>query len=147
MSKAIVFASLLALAGCSGGANLAEKHLSLIESGKSGEAQSQYCSREDNLRLVEISSYELQSESEIENGIEYVYAVESPNVENYLTIQVLDSDAFFDMAVTSRAQLNNALEESAEILGSQPELRPAPIRENFSRQDLCIFLPFEQFES
>jgi|GEM_PF-2884958 len=137
---------LLLISACSSSSNLAEEHLKLLSSGKAGEAQSQYCALEDNLRLVTVNSYDLKSESEIDRGTEYLYSVDSPEVDGEVVIQVVNSNDFFDVAVTSRSQLNDALESSAQLLGEQPETLPAPKREEYNQNEFCVFLPFEQFE-
>ena len=137
----------LALGACSTGTgNMAETHLELLASGDTSEAQSQYCSLSDNLRLVTLNSYELVSETEIDNGMEYVFKTDSPQVNGQVTLEVVDSDAFFDRAIASNAQLNEALSSSAKLLGQEPEILPLPTREEYNQGKKCVFLPFDQFE-
>lgn len=131
---------------CSSGGNLAEQHMKLLADGKAGEAQSQYCALNDNLRLVTVNSYELKSETEIDGGTEYVYSVDSPDVDGEVVIQVIKSDDLFNLSVASTAQLNDALEQSAELLGEEAEILPVPRREEYNQNETCVFLPFEQFD-
>ena len=135
------------VSACGGGTgNMAEQHLQFLSEGDASEAQAQYCYLEDSLRLITVDSYELTSESEIDGGTEYVYAVDSPELGGDAVIQVLDSEVFFDIAVTSNAQLNEALADAAELLGEEASIAPAPKREDINQGKNCVFLPFDQFE-
>ena len=137
----------VAASACSGGTeNMAEQHLQYLSEGDASAAQAQYCSLEDNLRLITVHAYQLTSETEIDGGTEYIYFVDSPERFGEVVIQVLSTEAFFDMAITSNAQLNEALADAAELLGEEASIAPAPKREDINQGKSCVFLPFDQFE-
>jgi hypothetical protein len=135
------------LLACSTNKNLAEQHLQLLKSGKQAEAQQQYCSLGDNLRLIEVEDFQLISETNIDdNGIQYTYSVDSPEIENQVIIEVYRPDDFFNVAVRSNSQLNNLLKSSSELMGEVHTGIETPKREDYSSNEYCVFLPFEQFE-
>jgi len=134
---------------------LAINHLELLKSGKTAEANQQYCSIEDPLLLNSISSYKItNSRPSISDGAQmtdYIVEVETSQTNprlksNPVEINIVKSEDFYAVIVKSNEAFNKKMTDALAPIGrSHTPLEP-PKRESINSAELCIFLSPEQFE-
>ncbi|MBE9100627.1 hypothetical protein [Vacuolonema iberomarrocanum] len=153
----------LLLVGCVSSANtLAARHLALLQAGETDVAQQQYCIPQDELRLYDISSYEVLSLTHKNRDslryMEVVVSLESsqtrlvstdtrsvPMPVDYAVLEIWESDDFFDLAVLSAApdsKLARAADVSSTQVLSEHMIRT---RADINTANQCIFVPPGQF--
>ncbi len=160
----------LFLASCSSisPGDFAKSHLELIKIGKASEANQQYCSLKDTLRLNSLKGFViLSSESKSKGQLSYteitakvdtdqtvlkkveVEGVPSlkPQPIEQITLEVWKPDDFYNNAVNTAAKINQNGEEVAALTGLPQRNVSNPIRDDFNKSSSCIFLPFNQFQN
>lgn len=139
--------------------DLASSHLKLVQSGKAGEAQKQYCSPSDSLRLHSVQSFEVTSTKEgNRNGRDFTEVVANVQTTQtrlvnlkttpitQVTIEIWNSDSFYDYAVASTAEINALGDRTTSLTGvASPEIK-TPERSDINQSKECVFLPFDQFQ-
>lgn len=160
---------LLSITACSSNPqSLAEKHLDMIKSGKASQANQQYCMTGETLRLHTVNSFKVtSSQRKTRDNLPYTEVVASietdqfrfKNVDNggvmvpqkevlqQVTLEVWKSDDFYQEVVKTTAKLNDLAKSTAALTGTQTATSSVPDRDKVNKDSLCIFLPFEQFES
>jgi hypothetical protein len=160
---------LLSITACSSSPqSLAEKHLDMIKSGKSSQANQQYCMPSETLRLHTVNSFKVSSsQQKTRDNLPYTEVVASietdqfrfKNVDNggvivpkkevlqQVTLEVWKSDDFYQELVKTTAKLNDLGKSTAALTGTQATTQSVPVRDKVNKDSLCIFLPFDQFES
>ncbi len=134
---------------------LIENHLELLKSGRTVEANKQYCGIEDPLLLKSVNSYKIIN-SQSKNNVEtprtsYTVKVEtsqtSPRIKSdTVQIDIMKPEDFYAATVKSNNEFNEKMREALAPTGRSPVPLEPPKREEVSTNELCIFLPFEQFE-
>lgn len=162
-SRLVLASGLLLLAGCSASPdNLAEEHLSFIQTGNVSEAREQYCVLGESLRLHDVRNFEIVSTTtKSRYGFEFTEIVANVDTSQFklidpgtgpqqipirqVTIEVWDSDDFYEGLVLSIARFNELSQRNESITGIPEEPLDTPGREAVNPSKLCAFLPFEQF--
>lgn len=62
-------------------------------------------------------------------------------------VEIWKSDDFYQNLVKSTAKLNDLMNSSVALTGTQSKTLSVSDREKVNKESLCIFLPFEQFSS
>lgn len=148
--------------------SLGESHLDKIKSGKASQANQQYCMPSETLRLYTIKSFKVNSsQQKTRDNLLYTeviadietdqvrfknmdnggIAIPQKQVIQQVTLEIWKSDDFYQESVISKARLNDLVKSSAALTGTQLPTLSVPEREKINKEPLCIFLPFEQFES
>lgn len=160
---------LLSITACSSSPqSLAENHLDMIKSGKVSQANQQYCITSETLRLHTVSSFKVtSSQQKTRDNFPYTEVVASIETDQFrfknvdkggvmvpqkdvlqqVTLEVWKSDDFYQELVKTTAKLNDLAKSTAALTGTQTATSSVPDRNKVSKESLCIFLPFEQFES
>lgn len=144
--------------------SLAENHLELLKSGNATKANQQYCLPSDTLRLYSVKSFQiLSSQPKTSYNLPYTEVVAKIETDQYrfrkvdeggvtvpekevikqVTLDIWKSDDLYQAMVVSTAKLNDLKQK----LGTQTKTLPKDERGEVNKQHLCVFLPFEQFES
>ncbi len=169
MKRILLAAAAVALSSCSPSPkDLGTSHLDLIKSGKVSQANQQYCMKGEILRLHSIKSFQ-PVESQPKNRDEFSYVevtakidtdqdrfkkVTTDGVETLkkeilqqATLEIWNSDDFYQELIKTTAKLNDLSRSSSALTGSVFKAMPSPDRSKVSAEKLCVFLPYEQFES
>ncbi|WP_404786371.1 hypothetical protein [Altericista sp. CCNU0014] len=73
--------------------------------------------------------------------------VPQKEVLKQVTLEIWKSDDFYQELVKSKARLNDLAKSTAAITGAETETSSVPDRGKVNKESLCVFLPFEQFQS
>jgi len=160
---------LLSTTACSSSPqSLAEKHLDQIKSGKASQANQQYCMTGETLRLHTVNSFKVTSfQQKTRDNLPYTEVVANIETDQYrfknvdnngvmapqkevlrqVTLEIWKSDDFYQVSVKSAAKLNDLGKSTVALTGAQPVTLSVPDRGKVNKESLCVFLPFEQFES
>jgi hypothetical protein len=148
--------------------SLAENHLDQIKSGKSSQANQQYCITSETLRLHTVKSFKvISSQQKTRDNFPYTevaFNIETDqfrfkNVGNgevmipqkevlkQVILEIWKSDDFYQKLVKSYAKANDSANSVAALTGTKIETLSVPDRGEVNKESLCVFLPFKQFES
>ncbi|MBN8564901.1 MAG: hypothetical protein J0L70_30755 [Leptolyngbya sp. UWPOB_LEPTO1] len=153
--------ALLGLAACSSSpTSLAENHLKLLVSNKSSEANQQYCMTGETLRLHSLKSFHIaNTQKKTRDSLEYTEVTAKIDTDQYrlgksgkellqqVTLEVWNSEDFYQYSVKSTAKLNDLGAKTATLTGTRQVNLAAPAREKVNKASTCVFLPFDQFEN
>jgi hypothetical protein len=148
--------------------SLAEDHLDQIKSGKASQANQQYCITSETLRLHTVNSFKvIGSQQKIRDNLPYTEVVSNIETDQFrfknvgngdimvpqkevlkqVTLEIWKSDDFYQELVKSKAKLNDLAKSTAALTGTETETSSVPDRGKVNKESLCVFLPFEQFQS
>lgn len=167
----VAIASLLAITSCSSSSDpksLASSHLDHLKTGGSASAQKQSCNVGESLRLHTVKGFEVVGvQPKSVDGLSYqevvakvdtdqtrLKAVEKEGIKipesqkiDQVTIEVWESDLFFNRLISSTAKINDSAERVAALTGAPATKVSVPTRDKVSSDRFCVFLPYEQFEN
>lgn len=148
--------------------SLAESHLEAIKTGNASKANQQYCNPTETLELHTVKSFEiLSSQDKNRDNLPYTEVTAKIDTDQYrfknvtsngitvpqqevlqqVTIEVWKSDNFYQEVLISTAKLNDLGKSTAALTGIPQKTMDVPARDTVSKNDLCVFLPYEQFDS
>lgn len=163
----IIFIVLLLTAtACSNPKSLAESHLDLLKSGNFSQANQQYCQPSETLKLHSVKSFQiLSSEPKTYDSLPYTEVVAKLDTEQFnfkrvskkdipekerltqVTLQVWKADNFYQKSLLSIDKLNELIKSYTAPLYFKDAKIAKPSRDTINKNNLCVFLPVEQFDS